>query len=74
MYINREAFIEILMEKLDIRSDKKVDELVKLLSDHRTCKTAGSANISVAEELNLGDIEDFALGFLQHNVKIFVFG
>jgi hypothetical protein len=22
----------------------------------------------------LGDIEDFALGFLQHNVKLFLFG
>jgi hypothetical protein len=26
------------------------------------------------EKLNLGDIEDFALGFLQHNIKLFVFG
>jgi len=49
-------------------------QLARVIQEHRTSRSGSGAGTKARTGLTLGDIEDFALGFLQHNVKLFLFG
>lgn len=49
-------------------------QLARAIQEHRTSRSGSGAGTKARPGLTLGDIEDFALGFLQHNVKLFLFG
>lgn len=52
-----------------------IDDLVNKIMDFRDKRVENGAGTQPNEDcLILGDIEDFALGFMQNNVKLFLFG
>lgn len=54
------------------KNPNRVEALARTIKEHRAARSVLSGK--AADELTLGDVEDFALGFLQHNVKLFLFG
>lgn len=58
------------------KNPSRVDALARMIKEHRAGRSGNNpaAGGKATEELTLGDVEDFALGFLQHNVKLFLFG
>lgn len=65
----------ILRNKLT-KNPNRVKDLARFISEFRITRGGLILQTQVGQEppLVLGDIEDFALGFMQNNVKLFMFG
>jgi alpha-tubulin suppressor-like RCC1 family protein len=71
--VTEKQFLDCINAAKFTKNRNKIDELSRRIQEHRSSRSGQGASGKM-HGLTLGDIEDFALGFLQHNVKLFLFG
>ena len=75
--IHKDKFIDQMITSGICNQDKKLilESFVRTMIEHRDKRSESKAGGKATEDhLILGDLEDYAMGFLQNNIKLFMFG